>query len=157
MDETFIGGKIRRREGTRRSNKTVGMGMAERAGSFKGQVQNNQSSQLFLVILKNIAPATMINTDNWKGYKALKKFGYGHESVNHTAEEWMRGAHHTNSVEGFWSHLKRGISSTHVSISKQHTQKYVDEFAYRYNNRKAPGAMFQRLLTQISSPFSSSL
>jgi len=158
VDETFIGGKIRRSKGTRRSNKTVVMGMVERGGSFKGQViENNQSSQLFPVIHKNIAQGTLINTDNWKAYRNLKKMGYAHESVNHQAEEWVPGIHHTNSVESFSSHLKRAISSTHVSISKQHTDKYLGEFAYRFNNRKEPAVMFQRLLTQISLPFSSPL
>ncbi len=156
VDETFIGGKARQYK--KNSNKTIVMGLVERGGDFKGEViASNRSVHLFPVIQKHVAPGTLINTDNWKGYKALKKMGYGHESVNHTAEEWVRGIHHTNSVEGFWSHLKRGISSTHVSVSKQHMQKYVDEFGYRYNNRKAPAAMFQRLLTQISLPFSSTL
>jgi transposase-like protein len=158
VDETFIGGKIHRGKGTRQSNKTIVMGMIERGGAFKGQiVESTKSAHLFPVILKNIAPGTMINTDNWKGYKNLKKMGFGHESVNHTALEWARGIHYTNSVESFWSHLKRGISSTHVSVSPQHLEKYVNEFGFRYNFRKQPGAMFERLLTQISSPFSSPL
>lgn len=158
VDETFIGGKIRRTKGTRKSNKTVVMGLVERGGSFKGFViENNQSSQLFPVIQDNIAKGTLVNTDNWKGYRKLESLGYKHESVNHGAEEWVRGIHHTNSVEGFWSHLKRGISSTHVSVSKQHMQKYVDEFGFRYNYRKEPREMFRMLLTQISRPFSSPL
>ena len=72
--------------------------------------------------------------------------------LNHQAEEWARGIHSTNSIEGFWSHLKRGISSTHVSISKKHTQKYVDEFSFRYNNRHTPADMFARMLKQVSTP-----
>lgn len=69
-------------------------------------------------------------------------------------EEWVRGNCHTNSIEGFWSHLKRGISSTHVSVSGKHLQKYVGEFVFRYNNRQAPSEMFQRMLAQISRPVS---
>lgn len=79
----------------------------------------------------------------------LGKLGYEHGAVNHQAEEWKRGIHHTNTIEGFWSHLKRGISSTHVSVSKKHLQRYVDEFAFRYNNRDASADMFKRLLAQI--------
>ncbi len=62
----------------------------------------------------------------------------------------MRGDIHVNTIEGFWSHLKRGIKSTHASVSRQHLQKYVDEFAFRYNNREAPAQMFHRLLKQVS-------
>lgn len=54
-----------------------------------------------------------------------------------------------NTIEGFWSHLKRGIRSTHVSVSKRRLQKYVNEFCFRYNNRTTPAQMFHRMLAQI--------
>ena len=72
--------------------------------------------------------------------------------MNYQAKQWKDGVFGTNSIEGFWSHLKRGISSTHVSVSHQHLQKYVGEFSFRYNNRDEPAAMFTRLLKQISTP-----
>lgn len=151
IDETFVGGKIRRSQGTRKSNKTIVLGMVERGGNFKGQVvADTRRASLFPVITKNVAPGTMVNTDSYHAYKSLKKLGYQHEAVNHDAEEWVRGIHHTNSVEGFWSHLKKGIGSTHVAVSSKHLQKYVDEFAFRHNNRHAPAEMFTRLLTHIS-------
>jgi hypothetical protein len=62
----------------------------------------------------------------------------------------VNGIHHTNRIEGFWSHLKRGISSTHVSVSRKHLQRYVDEFAFRYNNRHEPAEMFRWMLAQVS-------
>ncbi|SEK33977.1 transposase [Nitrosovibrio tenuis] len=88
-------------------------------------------------------------------YTSLKTLGYTHGKVNHNIDEWVRGIHHTNTIEGFWSHLKRGIKSTHASVSQKHLQKYVDEFAFRYNNRQAPADMFGRMLAQISQPTSS--
>jgi transposase-like protein len=162
IDETYIGGKTRvktkigrRNQGLHLENKTVVMGMVQRGGAFKGQVvPDGKKPTLLPVVLKNVQPGTMINTDNNSAYDSLKKLGYRHESVNHTMEEWRRGIHHTNRIEGFWSHLKRGISSTHVWVSRKHMQKYVNEFAFRYNNRHQPAEMFARLLAQVSMPTS---
>lgn len=56
--------------------------------------------------------------------------------VEHGSGQYVSGIHYTNGIEGFWSHFKRGIRSTHVAISPQHMQKYVDEFGFRYNMRK---------------------
>jgi transposase-like protein len=106
----------------------------------------------------DIAPATRLRDHalgrqtehQWRPYKHLPSLGYKHSRVNHSAGEYVDGIHHTNTLEGFWSHLKRGISSTHVSVSKIHLQKYVDEFAFRFNNRDEPAAMFHRMLRQVS-------
>jgi hypothetical protein len=54
--------------------------------------------------------------------------------------------HHVNALEGFWSQLKRGIVGTHIHVSGKHLQRYVGEFAFRYNNRKDPDGMFRRLI-----------
>lgn len=154
VDETYVGGRVRGKGVSRaKKAKTVVMGMIERGGAFKGQiVPNAKKASLIPILQSNVKPGTMVNTDTLSSYRDLSKLGYKHEMLNHQAEEWARGIHHTNRIEGFWSHLKRGISSTHVSVSKKHAQKYVDEFAFRYNNRHAPAEMFQRMLAQVSNP-----
>jgi transposase len=151
IDEAFIGGKnLRKGHAAALDNKTVVMGMIQRGGALKGRVvETAQKKDLLPVLQECVEKGTQINSDNYSAYRVLGKMGYKHESVNHSAFEWARGIHHTNSIEGFWSHLKRGIGSTHVSISKKHAQRYVDEFAFRYNNRQAPAEMFQRMLAQI--------
>ena len=155
IDETYIGGRRKGKRGRHLENKTVVMGMVERKGAFKGQVvEDNKKRTLVPIVEKNVAKGTLINTDSLAAYKSLKLYGYTHEVLHHEAEEWARGIHSTNSVEGFWSHLKRGISSTHVWVSKKHMQRYVNEFAFRYNNRKSPADMFRRMLAQISQPIS---
>ena len=162
MDETYVGGKIKDEgmhgKGSYLRNKTTVFGMIERGGNVRSQVVANERKVTLLPIIeKNVSKAAIVSTDTARSYRSLAKLGYNHGMVNHQIEEWVRGIHHTNSIEGFWSHLKRGIVSTHVAVSPQHLQKYVGEFGFRYNNRAAPAAMFQRLLTQISSPFSSPL
>lgn len=161
IDETYVGGKARLRgkselrkrwSGPHLENKTVVMGFVQRSGPFRGFVlPDAKKHHLIPRIIRTVAKGTMINTDTLSAYKGLSKLGYQHESLNHTAEEWARGIHNTNRIEGFWSHLKRGLSSTHSSVSKQHMQNYVDEFTFRYNHRKEPAEMFQRLLAQIST------
>lgn len=160
IDETYIGGvrnKRRKQKGQLTSwadNKTVVMGMIQRKGAFKGQVIPNAKKKTLLpVVVKNVAKGTLINTDELASYKTLPSLGYEHEFLNHAADEYVRGGNHTNSIDGFWSHLKLGIKSTHIAVSKKHLQKYVDEFSFRHNNREAPAEMFKRMLAQISKPF----
>jgi transposase len=156
IDETLVGGKIRRRRGIK-SNKSTVLGMVERDGNIKAQVvSGNHVDEIMPAVLKEVAPGTVVSTDKWQGYKTLNERGYNHGTVNHYALQWKNGIHHTNTIEGFWAHLKCGILSTHVAVSKQHLQKYVGEFAFRYNNRHVPEEMFRRLLGQISKPTSSS-
>jgi transposase len=155
VDETYVGGKQKRKK-HKKSNKTIVMGMVQRGGPLMAMVvPSTENESLLPQIEKHIRSGTMINTDNWKGYKNLPKLGYRHVSVNHTIDQWAIGIHHTNRIEGFWSHLKRGLLSTHISVSRKHLQTYVGEFAYRYNARKDPANMFARMLSQISNPTSS--
>lgn len=160
LDETYIGGKIRKFKGHGKGeylkNKSTVFGMVERNGGLRGKVVPNELSETLLpIVQENVAKKTTISTDMHRSYRPLWRMGYKHERVNHDMNEWVRGNVHTNTIEGFWSHLKRGIKSTHASVSKQHLQKYVDEFAFRYNNREAPADMFHRMLAQISKPISS--
>ena len=104
------------------------------------------------IVQANVAKGSTISTDTHTTYTKLRQLGYAHGRVNHNIEQWKRGVYCTNSIEGFWSHLKRGIVSTHVAVSPKHLQKYVDEFAFRYNNRSEPAAMFERMIKQLSNP-----
>jgi transposase-like protein len=154
VDETFVGGRKHRSKAYRhgdKHSKAVVMGIAQRGGPMIGKVvKSTDAMSLIPHVMENVEQGTIVSTDEWRPYKHLKHLGYFHARVNHSAEEYVRGIHHTNTLEGFWSHLKRGIRSTHVAVSKQHLQKYVDEFAFRFNNRDKPAEMFQRLVRQVS-------
>lgn len=162
VDETYIGGVKKtgpRRRGkplaNKLDNKSCVMGMVERGGAFKGHViPNAKKVNLLPHVLKGVAQGSTISTDELRSYSSLPQHGYYHGIVKHSEYEYVRGIHHTNRIEGFWSHLKRGISSTHVAVSKKHLQRYVDEFAFRYNNRQAPAEMFARMLAQVSKQVS---
>ena len=151
VDETYIGGYQKREKKNHISNKTVVMGMIERGGAFRGEVIPRASrARLVPRIQANVAPGSTVNTDSLRSYRTLGKLGYTHVAVNHEIKQWAIGIHNTNSIEGFWSHLKRGLSSTHCAVSPSRLQAYVNEFAFRFNHRDQPAKMFGRLLNQIS-------
>ena len=75
-------------------------------------------------------------SDEFGGYKDLNKEFAGHEIVAHSRKEYARNGVHTNTIEGFWSLLKRGILGIYHHVSPEHLQRYCDEFQYRYNSRE---------------------
>jgi len=152
IDEAYIGGKKRGRrgKGDYLKNKTTVLGIAQRDGQLRGQVvPNEQRVSVLPVIQQHVEKRATISTDENRIYMVLPSMGYEHGTVNHLHKQWRDGIHCTNTIEGFWSHLKRGIRSTHASVSRKHLQKYVNEFAFRYNNREAPADMFHRMLAQV--------
>lgn len=147
IDETYIGGYRKGEPGRGSSNKMIVMGMLERGGKLMTRlISTTDRKTLLPQILRNVKPGSTISTDEWNAYKALPKHGYVHGRVNHSKEEWVDGIHHTNSIEGVWSILKRSIQSTHIHVSRKHLWKYLGEFEYRFNMRGTPEFMFSRLL-----------
>jgi transposase-like protein len=146
-DETYVGGVQKGMKGRRAiGNKAPVIGLMERGGAMKAKVVHNaDSGTLTLNALENVKQGSTMCTDEWNGYNYLKKYGFTHCRVNHSADEWVNGIAHTNSIEGFWSQLKRSINGTFHHVSKKHLQKYVNEFVYRYNRRQSALPMFHHL------------
>jgi ISXO2-like transposase domain len=111
------------------------MGMMQRSGKVRAQVIPERDKKvLHAHILANVEEGSELFTDEWGPYSGLSE-KYIHEVINH-AEEYVRGNVHTNGIENFWSLLKRGLSGTYVSVEPLHLFRYIDEQAFRYNNRK---------------------
>lgn len=151
-DETLIGGENR---GEGHANvlkgKSIVFGMIERDGIVHARVvPNARQATLEPIVREMVAEGSTISTDEWRAYRGLSD-GYEHGTVNHNKNEWRKGIHHTNTIENFWSILKRSIRSTHISVSAKHLPKYLGEFEYRHNMRKHPEKMFGRLLLSFSS------
>ena len=147
-DETYIGG---RRSGGKRGRespgKTIVLGMVERGGDVMTRVVPNvKRKTLERHILANVKGGSTVSTDELSSYAKIARLGYNHRTVNHSADEWVRGDTHVNTAEGFWSRLKNSIKGTHVHVSAKHLPKYLGEFEYRFNMRHRPEAMFARLL-----------
>ena len=150
-DETYVGGHTKGGKGGRSTTeKTAVFGMIERGGDVMTKVVSHvDSATLGGHISKNVEKGSTISTDEWPAYNVLRKAGYKHGRVNHGREEWVKGIHHTNSIEGYWSLIKRSIRGTHVHVRAKHLQKYLGEFEFRYNLRHSPQVMFSRLLASF--------
>jgi transposase-like protein len=142
VDETWIGGKNRRGRGWGQENKTMVLGAVERGGSVRFRVEkHNARRDLTKFIRETIDDdAPRIMTDGWKGYATadIADHNTTHETVNHMAGEWVRADVHTNTVEGVWSLLKRSIVGSYHQLSVKHLPAYLDEMAFRFNNRENP-------------------
>ncbi|MFH1157760.1 MAG: IS1595 family transposase [Pseudomonadota bacterium] len=146
-DETYVGGKRKGTRGRGASGKTVVFGMLEKDGDVMTHVVPNvQRKTLQPIIEANVEKGSEMQTDELPTYHTLAGQGYSHTTVNHGAGEYVRGLTHVNGLEGFWSQIKRSIKGTHIHVSGKHMSKYLGEFEYRYNLRKTPEIMFDRLL-----------
>jgi transposase len=161
-DEAYIGGankwkhKSKRGHQTAFSSKTPVLGMAQRGsngdhGKVVAQVIEATSGPSIIPSLKTrVLPKSMIYTDEGNAYDTVTKQGWAHQRVNHSAQVYVDGDVHVNTIEGFWSLLKSGIRGTYHSVSEKHLQSYLDEYAFRYNNRDAMGrGMFEAFLSRI--------
>ena len=143
VDETYIGGKARnmhlskrqrRITGVLTDDKTTVMGFLERGGKVRTEiVRDRHMNTVQPVVKKHVQAGTDLYSDELGGYKGLQG-EYQHKVINH-AVKYVDGRVHTNGIENFWSLLKRGISGTYVSVEPFHLFRYLDEQAYRYNNR----------------------
>lgn len=153
-DETYIGGKRPGKRGRGAAGKTPVIGIVERNGKVIAKVVNSvTTANVFTNISRNVDRAAVLYSDELAVYRYAPKFGYKHRKVNHGRKEYVRGDIHTNTIEGFWSQLKRSINGTHHSVSPQHLQKYVDEFAFRYNHRSCE-AIFPVLADRFAEQLS---
>jgi transposase len=154
MDETYYGG---RRRGTKRgrpgddSHKTPVFGIAQRQGRVVAKaVPNAKNATLMPHVRKKVLPESVVYTDEFTAYDRLKRDGYRHSRVHHAEEVYVAGDVHTNTIEGFWSLLKRGIGGVYHSVSAKHLQGYLDEYAFRYNHRKDERPMFDTMLSRVT-------
>jgi len=143
VDESFIGGKARNMHAAKRAKKITGtggkdkvvvMGMLERGGNVRTMVvDNRRKKELQAHIHEHVEAGAAIFSDELKSYDGLES-DYQHAVINH-AVEYANGNVHTNSMENFWSLLKRGLHGTYISVEPFHLFRYLDEQTYRFNNR----------------------
>ncbi len=156
VDESVIGGKLKNKHNSVRKkmsvndNKTTVMGFVCRNGGVRAKVLDGRKTFKELV-RENVDKQSLLITDNYNAYAGLDIEYWKHEIINHVANEYVRGDYHTNTIENYWSNLKRTIKGTHISVSAKHLQKYVDEVSFRYMYRKMPEKMFEAILNRVVS------
>jgi transposase-like protein len=166
IDETFIGGKSRKGDIRKDQGQTIMhqdvRAFSERKAKVMGAVERGErvsatvvpsrkASTLVPLAMSKVLPASTVYTDEFRSYRQLGKEGYEHKRVNHSQGIYVDGDVHTNTIEGFWSLVKRGLSGVYHTVSTQHLQSYLDEYAFRYNNRDVTGrrGMFDAFLSRI--------
>lgn len=159
MDETFVGGLEKNKHRSKRKHQgTGGVGkeavysLVERGGAVRSHhVPAVTAKNLRPIIEAQIDGATVVYTDEGATSKVLGRLFEKHESVNHSIGEYVRGDVHTNTIEGYFSILKRGIHGVYHHVSQKHLRRYLAEFDFRYNERAALGVDDARRTTKVLS------
>jgi transposase len=160
IDETYVGGKARNMHQAKRAKlggrgtagKTAIFGAVERSGKVVAiAVPNVDEDTLLPHVKKYVMPASTVYTDEMGAYRSLKQNGYKHHRINHTAKFYVSGDIHTNTIEGFWSLMKRGISGVYHAVSEKYLQSYLNEYCFRYNHREDNSPMFTTMLHQVQT------
>jgi len=161
-DESVVGGKEKNKHLSKRNPKNIGavgkqvvFTLVERSGRARSfHVANVSGKTLRPLIVKHVDRKSALMTDDAGQYRPVGKEFASHETVNHGIEEYVRGNAHSNTVEGFFSLLKRGVIGTFHHVSEAHLARYLAEFDFRYSNRIALGINDEmrtdELLRQIS-------
>jgi len=143
IDESWLGGADKNKHANKKTGvsgahtKTAVLGIRNRKdGIVKAQVVPNTKAETLVPIIKQeVIADSIVMTDENRAYVKLHEH-FSHGTVNHSAKEYVNGQFHTNGIENFWSHLKRGIDGIYHQCSTKHLQSYVNEFSFRYNSRK---------------------
>ena len=142
VDETYVGGRPRYRgqsKDGRGTSKVPVLGMVQRGGDVRFQMMERTSARIADLLIQNADGSCRVITDELNVYHPVDRiFRGGHEVVNHTSKEYVRlGTDvHSNTVEGVFSLLKRGVMGTFHSVSRKHLPNYLNEFEFRQNTRK---------------------
>ena len=153
-DEMYVGG-VRRggKRGRGAPGKTPVVGFVERGGEVRAKViETVSTAKVFRHLYLNVERGATVYTDELAVYNYAQRWGYEHDRVNHGRKEYARGPVHTNTIEGFWSQVKRSIDGTHHSVSRRWLPRYVAEFSWRYNRRRATSPLFLSLAERASRP-----
>ncbi|MDQ1700150.1 MAG: transposase [Frankiaceae bacterium] len=163
-DETYVGGRPRLKDRARYPDgrvkkgpsvlkpKTMVVGAVERGGRVKASVVPSREGAIGRTVESFVKSDATLYTDEHHGYVALGRQMAGHHRINHGEHVYVSGDVHTQTIEGFWSLVKRGIGGTHHAVSAKHLQGYLNEYVFRYNHRDDEGpALFALLLLRAAS------
>jgi len=159
VDETFIGGKAANMHPAKRAKlggrgtagKQPVFGMVERKGKVITKVVPDVSRDSLLPnIREKILPSSLVYSDEHSSYDPLKAMGYQHRRVHHGAKVYVVGDVHTNTIEGFWSLVKRGISGVNHAVSAKFLRGYFDSYAFRWNHRDDETPMYESMANRVN-------
>jgi len=156
VDESYIQGKPANMHTKKRlriekdgnPNAIAIVGAVERTGEVRAQVIHKTNyDNIIPFLVKNVHQGSNLMTDEHAVYGTMERL-YNHQTIKHMLKEYVRGEVHTNTIENFWSVLKRGIYGTYHFISTKHVQNYLEEYAFRFNSRHITEAQrFDKLIS----------
>ena len=150
VDETYVGGVRRGKRGRGAEGKAKVIGAVQRKGKVIARViPDVKHHSLVPFMVRKVDRSATLYTDTFPSYDTMARLGYKHLRIEHSAKEYVRGNIHTNSIEGFWSLLKRGIGGVYHSVSEKYLQSYINEYGFRFNHRKDEKPMFLTVLGKI--------
>jgi|ERR1700731_4257855 len=155
VDEMFVGGK--RKGGSGRflrgdRSKTAVLGIVERKGRVIAKTINDLTAETLCGTVREfVLPESTVFTDEFASYNTLSEGRrYQHHRINHASKVYVVGDVHTNTIEGFWSLVKRGIGGVYHAVSQKYLQSYLDEYTFRYNRRDQGNLIFTSILKKVS-------
>jgi transposase len=153
VDETYFGGRRRGvtgRPGANDKVKTPIVGLVERKGDVRAFVTKDATADTIVgLIREHVLPRNVVFTDEYVSYNPLASRGYLHRRIHHSEKVYVSGNVHTNTIEGFWSLVKRRISGVYHNVGRHYLQTYLNEYTFRYNRRFDTQPMFTSFLQQI--------
>jgi transposase-like protein len=151
-DETYIGGKRHGEPGRSAKHKTPVVALVERHGRVRSfPMLRVTGKNLRRVMRERIDPASTVMTDDFRPYRTFAGGDFAkHSTVKHSEHEYVKGDVHTNTVESFFALLKRGVHGTFHHVSRQHLDRYCDEFNFRWDRRKQTDAERTRDAVKVS-------
>jgi transposase-like protein len=162
IDETYMGGRRKYQRGRPMrgdKKKTPVVAIVQRGGQVIAKAIPDVTGQRLMgLVKKHVVPGSMIYTDELASYNRIsvlrgkggEDLGYRHRTIKHSDGVYVRGDIHTNSVEGFWSLIKRGIGGVYHSVSPEYLQTYLNEYTFRYNRRFMGNQQFRAILSRVS-------
>jgi transposase len=124
--------------------------MAQRNGNVIAVIVPDVRAKTLVPIVKEkVLPSSIVYTDEFPSYDSLHKLGYKHKRVHHGSKVYVLGDAHTNTIEGFWSLVKRGIDGVHHAVSAKYLQDYINSYSFRWNHRDDEQPMFLQILSRL--------
>jgi transposase len=154
VDEMYVGGRTKRLHAIEKPKTTV-LGAVERKGGrvVARVAADNKKPTLHGFIKQYVLPGSCVFSDEHPSYDGLDIRGYTHHRVRHQSRVYVtgsRGQIHTQTIEGFWSLVKRGIGGVYHSVGKQYLQSYLNEYSFRYNRRDSGNLIFYSILARVA-------
>jgi transposase len=150
VDEAYFHPNPLKRSSAKPYSTQIVFGMVERGGRARAlHVKSSGARVLVPHIIDNVSAHGRLYSDGWRAYGKLAIWGYKHSTIDHSARKYVEGRTHTQNVENLWSHMKLGIRGVYRHVSPKYLQAYIDEYCFRYSNRKTPKFMFDLILAEV--------